>query len=67
MELNFFRHVEVIEASSAKLLALKIGALKSLTFQMVQIWSDGTKHYAMINAHKKIPVRLLEMIEQIKE
>ena len=67
MELNFFKYVEVIEASSANLLALKIRSLKAISFQMVQIWSDGNKHYAMINAHKRIPARLIERMEQIKE
>ena len=60
---NFFKHIEVIEASSAKELALKLKSIK-VTFQLNQVWSDGTKHYALINPGKKLPVRTIEALAQ---
>lgn len=58
---NFFRHIEVIEASSAKELASKLKEIK-VTFQINQVWSDGKKHYALINPGKKLPVRTQELL-----
>ena len=53
---NFFRHIEVVEAGSAKELASMLRSIKT-TFQLNQVWSDGKKHYALINPGKKMPVR----------
>jgi len=60
---NFFKHIEVIEASSAKELASKLKSIK-VTFQLNQVWSDGKKHYALINPGKKLPVRTQELLTQ---
>lgn len=56
---NFFRHVEVIEARDAKSLASKLKSIKQ-TFQINQIWSDGKRHYALINPGRKLPAKVLE-------
>lgn len=58
---NFFKHIEVIEARSAKDLALKLKAIK-ITFQLNQVWSDGKKHYALINPGGKLPARTKELL-----
>ena len=63
---NFFKHVITIEAGDAKSLALKIRSIPG-SFQIVQIWSDGKKHYALINAGKKIPDRVLERMEALSK
>jgi inactivated superfamily I helicase len=56
---NFFKFVEVLEASSAKELASKIREI-NIPFHLNQIWSDGSKHYALINAKKRLPARVRE-------
>lgn len=58
-DMNFFRHVEVIEAKDAKSLASKLKAIKC-TYQLNQIWSDGKKHYALINPGRKLSAKTLE-------
>ncbi len=60
---NFFRHIEVIEAKSAKDLALKLKSIK-FTFQLNQVWSDGKKHYALINPGGKLPARTKELLAE---
>jgi len=63
-EQNFFKYVEVIEASSAELLASKL-RLINIVFQLNSIWSDGKKHYALINAKRRLPARVKEALAQI--
>jgi hypothetical protein len=62
---NFFTHIEVIEARDAQSLASKLREIK-ITFQLNQVWSDGKKHYALINPGKKIPARTKELLAQDK-
>jgi len=61
MENNFFKYIEVIEAGSAKLLAFKLRSI-TIPFQIVNIVADGGKHYAYINAKRKLPKRLLDSL-----
>tara|TARA_R110000868_G_C10972634_1_gene770628 strand:+ start:14750 stop:14953 length:204 start_codon:yes stop_codon:yes gene_type:complete len=56
---NFFKYVEVIEAGSAKDLASKLSGIR-VEFQLNNIWSDGKKHYALINPGRPLPTRLKE-------
>jgi hypothetical protein len=56
---NFFRHVEVIEARDAQSLASKLKSIKQV-FQLNQVWSDGKKHYALINPGRKLPAKVIE-------
>ncbi len=56
---NFFEHIEAIEAKSAKDLASKLRSIK-IPFQLNSVWTDGSKHYALINAGKKMPAKTLE-------
>jgi hypothetical protein len=58
---NFFKHIEAIEAKSAKDLASKLRSIK-IPFQIANVWTDGKLHYALINAGKKIPVRTMELL-----
>lgn len=60
-EENFFKYVEVIEAGSAKDLASKLKSIR-ITFQINQIWSDGKKHYALINPGRPLPTILKKKI-----
>jgi len=56
---NFFRYIEVIEAGSAKDLASKLAGIR-VVFQLNNVWSDGKKHYALINPGRPLPARLKE-------
>jgi hypothetical protein len=64
-EQNFFKYVEVIEASSAELLASKLRAIH-IVFQLNAVWSDGKKHYALVNAKRPFPANLKEKLANIK-
>ena len=65
MSLNFFKYIEVIEAGSASSLASKLRAIP-FAFQINQVYSDGSKHYAFINANKKLSESLKEKLSLIK-
>lgn len=58
---NFFKFVEVIEARDAQSLASKLRSIK-ITYQLNQVWSDGKKHYALINPGRKMPVSVKESL-----
>lgn len=64
-ELNFFKYVEVIEAGSAKDLASILRSIR-ITFQISQIWTDGKKHYALINPGRPLPARVKEILAKSK-
>ena len=63
-EQNFFRFIELIEGDSAESLTLKLRAIP-FTYHLNQVWSDGKKHYALVNAQKKFPERLKEKLSQL--
>lgn len=64
-ENNFFRYIEVIEARSAKDLASKLSEIR-VVFQLNNVWSDGKKHYALINPGRPLPARLKENLAKEK-
>ena len=64
--MNFFKYIELIEAKSAKLLALKLRSI-NMTYQLNSVWSDGVNHYALINGNKKLSVSQKEKLANIKE
>ena len=64
-DLNHFKHLELIEGGSAALLTLKLKAIP-LTYHLLQVWSDGERHYAHINAMKPLPPAVLRKLEKIK-
>lgn len=65
-DLNHFKFLELIEGSSPAVLTLKLRAIP-LTFHLLQVWSDGDKHYAYINAQKPLPPAVLRKLEKIKK
>lgn len=65
MDNNFFKYIELIEGSSAATLTLKLQAIK-IAYQLNAVWSDGSNHYALINAKQKLPVRTKEDLAKIK-
>lgn len=64
-EANFFKYIEEIEAESASSLASKLRAI-NITYQLLKVWSDGSKHYALINANRRLPERVRQTLSQIK-
>ena len=65
MSLNFFKYIEVIEAESASSLASKLRAIP-FAFQLNQVYSDGSKHYAFINANKKLSEKELQQLKDFQ-
>ena len=63
-DMNFFKYIEVIEAETATSLASKLRYIK-VVYQLNSVWSDGTKHYALINAKKRLSVNTLEELAKI--
>jgi len=64
-DLNHFKYLELIVGDSAESLTLKLKAI-SVTFHLLQVWSDGKKHYAHINAMRPLPKGMLEKLSKIK-
>jgi len=64
-ENNFFKYLELIVGDSAESLTSKLKSIP-ITFQIVNTWSDGGKHYAHINAGRPFPKGVLERISKIK-
>lgn len=62
---NFFRYLELVVGDSAESLTAKL-KLIPITFQLVNVWSDGGKHYAHVNAGRPFPKGILEKISKIK-
>jgi len=62
---DFFRYIEVIEASSPEELALKLRSIR-VTFQLNNVWSDGKKHFALINPGRPLPAKLKENLAKSK-
>lgn len=65
MSLNYFKYIESIEAGSPELLASKL-RLIPFAFQIQAVWSDGKKHYALINANRKLSASLKARLAEIK-
>lgn len=65
MSLNYFKYVELIEASSPQLLASKLRAI-NLAYQLQAVWSDGSKHYALINANRKLSASIQRKLAEIE-
>lgn len=65
MSLNYFKYIESIEASSSELLASKL-RLIPFAYQIQAVYSDGSKHYALINANRKLSVKLKQRLAEIK-
>lgn len=63
--LNHFKYLELIEGSSAASLTLKLRAI-SIAYHLLQVWSDGNRHYAYINAMRPIPKGIISKISKIK-
>jgi len=63
--LNHFKHLELIEGSSAATLTLKLKAIP-IAFHYLHAWSDGDRHYAHINAARPLPPAVLKKLEKIK-
>ena len=64
-DLNYFKHITLIEARDAKSLALKLQSIK-VAYHLNAVWSDGKKHFAFINAQKPLSVATMERLDQIK-
>lgn len=65
MSLNYFRYIESISAGSDELLAAKLRVIP-FAYQIVSVYSDGSKHYALINANRKLSAKLKERLAEIK-
>lgn len=63
-DLNHFKHLELIEGSSPAVLTLKLRAIP-LAYHLLNVWSDGSRHYAYINAMKPLPPAVLKKLEKI--
>lgn len=63
--LNHFKYLELIEGGSAESLTLKLRAIP-LAFHLLNVWSDGKKHYAHINAMRPLPERVKLKLSRIK-
>lgn len=62
---DFFRFIEVIEASSPEELAFKLRSIR-VTYQLNNVWSDGKKHFALINPGRPLPAKLKETLAESK-
>lgn len=63
--LNHFKYLELIEGDSAESLTLKLRAI-SIAYHLLQVWSDGKKHFAYINAMRPLPKGIKSKISKIK-
>lgn len=52
-ELNLYRNLELIEAKSALELRDRLREVRGI-LSIVQIYSDGKKHYALVLSNRKI-------------
>lgn len=65
MSLNYFKYIESISAGSPELLAAKLRMIP-FAYQLQAVWSDGKEHFALINANRKLSVRLRERLAEVK-
>ena len=62
---NHFKHLELIVGDSAESLTLKLKAIP-FAYHLLQVWSDGKKHYAHVNAFRPFPDQLKSKLAKIK-